>query len=217
MSNITVGIFMPAGIGVTAEPVFISDYTDIQKNVGGNFDIVTMKGRGNDGSDVVLTGYVNDEGAYLNLDINWLASGLFQREVYGDVVVMWALSPNGEYDGDNHDMPEKVQKYLLETHTEVVAERYNEAAVMNMMFMSAVEEGFIEQCQLDAFDRALEYTLATGAPLEEGAARFMQKVLAWAMAKAQVELDEEDIDFIVESELSELDDAIEQILSEGDK
>ena len=215
--SITVGIFLPAGIGVNSEPVFISDYTDIQKNVGGNFDVINMKAKGNDGSDVALTGYVNDEGLLLDLDINWLASGLFQREVYGDCVVMWALSPNGVYDGDNHDMPEKVQQYLLETHTEVVAERYNEAAVLNMVFQTAVEEGFIEQCQLDAFDRALHHTITTGAPLDDGASRFMQKVLTWAMQKAEVELDEEDIEFIVESEMSELDDALEQILTEGDK
>lgn len=214
----TVGIFMPAGIGVQAEPVFIGDYTDIQKNVGGNFDVVTVKTVGNDGSDVVLCGYVHDEGLLLDLDINWLASALFSREIHGDVVVMWALSPNGVYDGDNHDMPAKVQKYLLETHTEIVAERYNQAAVINMMFMNAVEEGFVEMCQLEAFDRELERTIATGDALSDEATAFMQKVLEWSINQAVANgLDDDDIDDIVDIETSNMDDVIEKLLSEGDK
>jgi hypothetical protein len=58
-----------------------------------------------------IVGYVNDEGLLIGLDPNVLASVLFGRPLVGDVVVLGALSEEGEYDGENHDVPEQ---YLSE-------------------------------------------------------------------------------------------------------
>ncbi len=54
-----------------------------------------------------IVGYVNDEGLLIGLDPNVLASVLFGRPLVGDVVVLGALSEEGEYDGENHDVPEQ--------------------------------------------------------------------------------------------------------------
>ena len=54
-----------------------------------------------------IVGYVNDEGLLIGLTPNIIASVLFGRPLVGDVVVLGALSQEGEYDGENHDVPEQ--------------------------------------------------------------------------------------------------------------
>lgn len=63
-----------------------------------------------------IVGYVNDEGLLIGLDPNILASVLFGRPLVGNVVVLGALNERGEYDGDNHNVPEM---YLSERFVEV--------------------------------------------------------------------------------------------------
>jgi hypothetical protein len=63
-----------------------------------------------------FVGYVNDECLLIVLDPNVLASVLFGRPLVGDVVVLGALSEEGEYDGENHDVPEQ---YLSDNFREV--------------------------------------------------------------------------------------------------
>lgn len=65
-----------------------------------------------------IVGYVNDEGLLIGLDANVLASILFGRPLVGDVVVLGALSEEGEYDGENHDVPEQ---YLSDRFREVAS------------------------------------------------------------------------------------------------
>ena len=65
-----------------------------------------------------IVGYVNDEGLLIGLDPNILASVLFGRPLVGDVVVLGALSEEGEYDGENHDVPEQ---YLSDRFREVAS------------------------------------------------------------------------------------------------
>lgn len=65
-----------------------------------------------------IVGYVNDEGLLIGLDANVLASVLFGRPLVGDVVVLGALSEEGEYDGENHDVPEQ---YLSDRFREVAS------------------------------------------------------------------------------------------------
>jgi hypothetical protein len=54
-----------------------------------------------------IVGYVNDEGLLIGLAPNIIASVLFGRPLVGNVVVLGALNDEGEYDGDNHDVPEQ--------------------------------------------------------------------------------------------------------------
>jgi hypothetical protein len=63
-----------------------------------------------------IVGYVNDEGLLIGLAPNVIASVLFGRPLVGDVVVLGALSEEGEYDGENHDVPEQ---YLSDRFREV--------------------------------------------------------------------------------------------------
>lgn len=65
-----------------------------------------------------IVGYVNDEGLLIGLDANVLASVLFGRPLVGDVVVLGALSEEGEYDGENYDVPEQ---YLSDRFREVAS------------------------------------------------------------------------------------------------
>ena len=65
-----------------------------------------------------IVGYVNDEGLLIGLDANVLASVLFGRPLVGDVVVLGAFSEEGEYDGENHDVPEQ---YLSDRFREVAS------------------------------------------------------------------------------------------------
>lgn len=139
MSNIVEAILLPTGSNVAPEPVLIDDYKSIQRIVGGTFDCVrTDMGR----DDVALVGYVHDEGLLLNMDYNYLATALFKREIRGDVVVVWGLSPNGHYDGDNHDMPKHINDFLrtdLLIHT---ATAYNMATTMSLVTDEIVKAGY---------------------------------------------------------------------------
>jgi Domain of unknown function (DUF3846) len=73
----------------------------INEVVGGWFDSVSENGLG-------IVGYINDEGLLIGLPMNAVASALFGRPLAGDCVVIGALNEQGEYDGENHDVPDFV-------------------------------------------------------------------------------------------------------------
>ena len=54
-----------------------------------------------------IVGYVNDEGLLIGLEPNILASIIFGRPLVGDCVIVGSLSQDGEYDGENHDIPKE--------------------------------------------------------------------------------------------------------------
>lgn len=56
------------------------------------------------GDDII--GYVDDEGLMNGSKVNLVASIVFGRYLCGTVVVFGCLNADGEYDGDNHDVPE---------------------------------------------------------------------------------------------------------------
>jgi hypothetical protein len=59
-----------------------------------------------------IVGYVHDEGLLLGLQPNLIASALFGRVLVGRCVVVGTLNPDGEYDGDSHDVPSNAIKVL---------------------------------------------------------------------------------------------------------
>ena len=82
-------------------PLFLDEDTAhiaINEIVGGWFDSV------NEGN-LNIVGYINDEGLLIGLPMNAVASALFGRPLAGDCVVIGALNEQGEYDGENHDVP----------------------------------------------------------------------------------------------------------------
>lgn len=72
-------------------------YDRLNELCGGWLDCVRL-------DDVV--GYVNDEGLLIGLTPNVFASALFGQPLVGDCVVVGSLNESGEYDGENHDVPD---------------------------------------------------------------------------------------------------------------
>lgn len=137
MSKLTVGMFLPKGTQVEPEPIFIEDYKSIQQAIGGHFDVVVTN-LGKD--DVSIVGYVHDEGLILDLELNYLATNLFQRELRGDCVIVWGLSPNGEYDGDNYDIPEWITEFIMRDLVVSSAGAYNMSTLLADVCKYAVAE-----------------------------------------------------------------------------
>jgi hypothetical protein len=88
--------------------------------------------------------------------MNWFASALFGQEVYGPCVVAWALSPNGEYDGDIYDMPDFLSEYIFGEFTEFVVRAYGQATSMTRMFQGAVTAGIITDDELESLMQYIE-------------------------------------------------------------
>lgn len=137
-TKIKAGLLLPAGTAVNPEPIFVEDYKSIQQYVGGAFDcVVTNLGK----DDVSFLGYVNDEGLILDMEFNYIASALFQRELRGDCVLLWGLSPEGEYDGEDYDLPEQMTKFVCGTLMDTVAVCYGQSALLSIFCDIAVEVG----------------------------------------------------------------------------
>jgi len=81
------------------ETIILPDqsYEVIRDTVGGLIDAVRA-------ADFV--GYVHDEGLLIGLAPNIMASMLFQRPIMGEVVIVGCVNENGDYDGENYDVPE---------------------------------------------------------------------------------------------------------------
>lgn len=130
------------GENVVSEPCFVDDMDDIQRQVGGVFDVVTTTMGVDDGKCVVV-GYINDEGLVNGLPLNFLATALFQREIHGDVVVVWGLNGSGKYDGSKYDLPTGMMDFLLHDLVTATAEIYNDAQFTKLMVELAVHKGHI--------------------------------------------------------------------------
>lgn len=115
----TYGILLPCD-GSEPMPISVGDYKHINELVGGNFDCVRsdfdpsnfgedegkeILGEG-EHSPFVAVAYVHDEGVLLQLPINAMASVVLRQPIFGPCVLVSGTSPNGFYDGDNHDVPE---------------------------------------------------------------------------------------------------------------
>ena len=59
----------------------------------------------------------------------------------GNCVVVWALDEDGNYDGENHDLPEEVALWLCTGLLEQTAEAYNESMMLNLMLKEVVKRG----------------------------------------------------------------------------
>jgi hypothetical protein len=158
------GLFLPTGAGVTPEPCFVDGYEDIQAQVGGLFDVVvTSLG---DGDRVAFVGHVHDEGLLLGLEMNYLATALFQREIRGGCVVLWGLNEDGVYDGDNYDIPEEMSRFLCEELVGFAADTYNQAVVLDIAMQMVVKANIATQEEVDAIKFDL-YRFATLHMVEE--------------------------------------------------
>jgi len=144
MSAVT-GLLLNAGVGATIEPVVIDKLETIQGYVGGIIDAVSQQVS----KDICAVGYVHDEGLILDLEMNWIASALFMREIRGPVVVVNGFNEACEYDGDNHDLPDVFVEYMQTTFLQKVAETYNESTIVSAMLQMAIDEGVAEEHEID--------------------------------------------------------------------
>lgn len=143
--SIKVGMFLPTGDNVEPEPFFFQNYEDLQNAVGGHFDVVrTDLGR----KDVALLGYVNDIGLLADLEYNYLATALFKQNLVGNVVVTWGLSPNGEYDGDDYDIPEEMVEFIQTELVSQTANAYNLSVMSSLACQMAIECGLCTESDI---------------------------------------------------------------------
>lgn len=178
MSTITAGIFLPAGSNVEPQQIFVGDYKSIQDMVGGNFDCVrTDMGQ----PDIALVGYVHDEGLLLELEYNFLATALFKQELHGDCVVLWGLSPNGVYDGDNYDVPSHIAEYLQTELLVQTSSAYNMATSVSFALSYAVSAGIISEEEVDTITNGLYDSAGTkDVFLEKKLNEILQQVVVHA-------------------------------------
>lgn len=153
---IKTAVLLPAGARVNPEEVLIDDYKNIQDIVGGCFDCVRYSGEGLNGEPIALCGYVHDEGLLLGMDTNYLASMLFGRMIVGPCVVTYALSPNGEYDGDDYEMPSELVEFLTNDLLVNTAQAYNQASLMAVATEQMVAAGVLTQEDVDMMGDEME-------------------------------------------------------------
>lgn len=159
MSTYKSGALLPAGIGGEIEPIMITDLKSIQTAVGGLIDVVTRQMP--DGT--VVVGYVHDEGLLLGLETNWFASAFFERELVGPCVVLGGTSPNGDYDGDDYDLPERMFQFLTNQFTQHVIETYNESMLITVGIELARMHGLVNDDDLADLDAMLEDVIVNDA------------------------------------------------------
>lgn len=130
MSNLISAVLLPQGVQVTPENVLIEQNKNenIQEIVDGYFECVRVS-FGTEDQKILLTGFVNEDGALREeCEMNFLASLLFQRELFGNCVVVSAINPETmDFDGESWDVPEWVYDMITTEVASRTAEAYNEA------------------------------------------------------------------------------------------
>ena len=157
MNKVT-GLLLNAGIGASIDTVEITDLESIQGYVGGYIDAVRQPIN----DDIFVVGYVHDEGLILDLEMNWIASALFGREIRGSVVLVNGNNDVGEYDGYNHDLPNEFIEYMKTVFLARVATTYNESQIILALLQSAASDDIIEMEKLDELLEVLAEAVETG-------------------------------------------------------
>jgi len=157
MNKVT-GLLLNAGVGASIDTVEVTDLESIQGYVGGLIDAVRQPIN----DDIYVVGYVHDEGLLLDLEMNWIASALFGREIRGTVVLVNGNNDVGEYDGYNHDLPSDFIEYMKTAFLARVATTYNESQIILALLQSAASDDIIEPEKLDELLEALSEAVETG-------------------------------------------------------
>jgi len=170
MSNLVSGLLLPSGACVEPQHILVDGHKDIQNLVGGHFDCVsTDVGR----EDVSFVGYVHDEGLLIGLEYNYLASALFGRDLVGDCVLVWGLSPNGEYDGESYDIPTEMVDSITCELLEGVSIAYNTSVVVSAIVELAIHNGLVTKSEANDVIHNLHDASVNGTDNEEPEARLI--------------------------------------------
>ena len=147
---------LPSGPQVEPEPMLIEPtHTEIQKVVGGHFDMVRVEVENEEGDTCIVLGYVHDEGLIRNMEPNYLATALFRQELRGPCLLMSGLSPEGEYDGECYDLPSWVWEGLSTDLVQRTASTYNKSKLLQFGLACAVEERFCTAEELKELMKAI--------------------------------------------------------------
>ena len=154
MLGITMGAVIGTEIVQEPEPCIIGDITDIQSKVGGHFDCVRINVGSDPSADDVFTlvGYVHDEGRVLNppLELNLLASMIFNQEIRGNCVILSGTNPETrEYDGENYDLPAVFYEFLCTTLTKEVEKSVQFTRLLAMSVSMAYRSNKISKEDFD--------------------------------------------------------------------
>jgi hypothetical protein len=126
------GAEMPKAVKVTTsgevEVIDLSNersgYETIRETVGGLIDAVN-------GED--FTVYVHDEGLLIGLKANAIASVLTNRLIVGDVLIVGNRDKQGNYDGENHDVPAMFLTGNFQTRVRELTANEELQATLDMM------------------------------------------------------------------------------------
>jgi hypothetical protein len=165
---LTAGIILPAGVGAEPQPILVDGTESINKLVGGWFDAVRKEVALSDSLHGVLVGYIHDEGLILDLDMNYLASAVFGQELRGDCVLVWGNNADGDYDGDDHDIPTELSKFVMEDLPVQVANIYNESVMHQIVIALAIKSGDLTKKDYDKMQDYLQDAIESGEMCEEG-------------------------------------------------
>jgi hypothetical protein len=94
---------------------------------------------------------INEDGREKDLEMNWIASALFMREIVGDVVLVRSVDENGVLADDFMDLPTEFITWLEERHMPRVADSYNKTMMVSAIFKFAVMENLIPEEEVDDF------------------------------------------------------------------
>lgn len=160
MTMSTYGILLPCD-GSEPMPISVGNHTHINELVGGHFDAISFNFDpalfdlaeygldGADGTPFVAVGYVHDEGILLDLPINPMASVVFQREICGPCVLVSGTSASGEYDGENHDIPEWFANAVFQGGLHDVSRQLmNQAEEASDAIVLALQDGLFTEEQV---------------------------------------------------------------------
>jgi hypothetical protein len=192
-----IGCVLPAGVGGQIKRVIIEDLNDLQKLVGGYIEPVTAQFA----EDFFVTMLVNEEGIQQDLEMNWIASALFMREIVGDVVLVRAQDDNGVLADDFLDLPTEFIGWLEERHMPKVANAYNQTLMVSAMFRLAVQENLIREDEVEQFFIDTMVYLEGGdiePELQKKTTEFIDKVIALVEEKVTANLGDKLADEIYE-------------------
>jgi hypothetical protein len=201
-------VLIEAGLGAGVKTIDIGDFRTIQSHVGGHFDVVRKPVN----DEIYAIGYVHDEGLLLDMEMNWIASAYFMQEIRGPVVLVNGLSPDGDYDGENHELPNDYVDYLKTGFLARVANTYNESVAVTNAIEYGIEAGILDEDEVEAlFDEMNNERLSGIQPnsdLRERLADLVHKIALHRKREMEREVD---------SDADKLVNEIEDFLKNGGK
>lgn len=170
-------LYLPAGPFVEPQETLVGGVESIQDLTEGIFDAVRRPVKNG-----VLVGYVNDNAIFDEMPFNYLATAMFGQSLYGPCVLVWGTNPDGEYDGEDYDLPTWFVEFATTTFLQGVADAYNDATAMTVIFGVAIEQGLLTREESDRIMDAMEANVRGYGDADEykWAMRLTDEVLQWA-------------------------------------